>query len=43
MKLHVDPDQQFQHDAINAIVSIFEGQPLNQGDFRFSISSEREN
>ncbi|MFQ5641493.1 MAG: DEAD/DEAH box helicase family protein [bacterium] len=40
MKLHFDPNQQFQHDAINAIVGIFEGQPLNQGDFSFSISSE---
>ncbi len=40
MKLHFDPNQQFQHDAINAIVDIFEGQPLNQGDFSFSMSSE---
>jgi type III restriction enzyme len=39
MKLHFDPNQQFQHDAINAIVEIFEGQPLNQGDFSFSMSS----
>ena len=40
MKLHFDPNQQFQHDAINSIVDIFEGQPLNQGDFSFSISSD---
>ena len=40
MKLHFDPNQQFQHDAINSIVGIFEGQPLNQGDFSFSIISE---
>ena len=40
MKLHFDPNQQFQHDAINAIVEIFEGQTLNQGDFSFSLSSE---
>ena len=40
MKLHFDPNQLFQHDAINSIVDIFEGQPLNQGDFSFSISSE---
>ena len=40
MKLHFDPNQQFQHDAINSIVGIFEGQPLNQGDFSFSLTSE---
>ena len=40
MKLHFDPNQQFQHDAINSIVGLFEGQSLNQGDFGFSISSE---
>ncbi|NLA42176.1 MAG: DEAD/DEAH box helicase family protein [Smithella sp.] len=33
MKFHFDPDQQFQHDAINSVVSVFEGQPLNQGGF----------
>ncbi|MCP5062345.1 MAG: DEAD/DEAH box helicase family protein [Ignavibacteriae bacterium] len=40
MKLHFDPNQQFQHDAINSIVEIFEGQPLSQGSFSFSISNE---
>ncbi len=39
MKLHFDPNQQFQHDAINSIIGIFEGQPLNNGDFSFSIST----
>ena len=38
MKLHFDPEQEFQLDAINTIVGIFEGQPLNQGDFGFSMS-----
>ena len=33
MKLHFDPNQQFQLDAINSVVGIFEGQPLNRGDF----------
>ena len=28
MKLHFDPKQQFQHDAISAIVGIFKGQPF---------------
>ncbi|MDA3940670.1 MAG: hypothetical protein PF693_15405 [Spirochaetia bacterium] len=39
MKLHFTPNQQFQHDAINAIVSIFEGQSLNQGVHSFSINN----
>ena len=38
MKLHFDPNQQFQLDAINSIVELFEGQPLNHGDFDFSIT-----
>jgi len=40
LKLHFDPNQQFQLDAINSIVGIFEGQPLNQSDFSFFVSSE---
>ncbi|PIX26751.1 MAG: DEAD/DEAH box helicase [Deltaproteobacteria bacterium CG_4_8_14_3_um_filter_43_13] len=40
MKLHFDPHQQFQLDAIDSIVGIFEGQPLNRGDFDFSIAYE---
>jgi hypothetical protein len=33
VKLHFDPDQAFQRDAINSVVGIFEGQPLGRGDF----------
>lgn len=33
MKLHFDPHQSFQLDAINAVVGIFESQPPNRGDF----------
>ncbi|OGF64927.1 MAG: DEAD/DEAH box helicase [Candidatus Fischerbacteria bacterium RBG_13_37_8] len=40
MKLHFDQNQQFQLDAINSIVGIFEGQPLSHGNFNFSISNE---
>ena len=39
MKLHFDPNQQYQLDAINAIVGVFEGQPLNHGDFSFTIDT----
>ena len=38
MKLHFDPNQQYQIDAVTSIVDIFDGQPLSQGDFGFSIS-----
>jgi len=38
MKLHFDPNQQFQIDAIQSIIDIFEGQPLNRGDFDFSLN-----
>jgi type III restriction enzyme len=40
LKLHFDPNQQYQLDAINSIVSVFEGQPLNHGDFSFTIDNE---
>ncbi len=33
MKLHFDPNQAYQLDAINAIVDVFRGQPLEKGDF----------
>ena len=36
MKLHFDPNQTYQKDAINSVVKIFEGQPLNKGDFEIS-------
>lgn len=38
MKLHFDPNHQYQLDAVKSIIDIFEGQPLNQGAFGFSIS-----
>ena len=37
MKIKFDPNQQFQIDAVNSIVDIFEGQPQNLGDFEISI------
>lgn len=38
MKLHFDSNQEYQLEAIKAITDIFEGQPLNGGDFEFSLS-----
>jgi type III restriction enzyme len=40
LKLHFDPNQQFQIDAIDSIVGIFEGQPLRDGGLDFSITHE---
>ena len=40
MKLRFDPNQQYQLDAVNSIVSVFEGQPLNYGDFSFAMDTE---
>ena len=37
MKLQFDSKQEFQTEAVKAITDIFEGQPLNSGDFEFSI------
>src|SRR3989338_1817899 len=37
MKLQFDPNQDYQIDAINAVVDIFKGQPLNKGDFSLEI------
>jgi type III restriction enzyme len=32
VKLHFDPNQEFQRDAINSVIGIFEGQPLNRSE-----------
>ena len=36
MKLHFDPNQTYQKDAIGSVVKLFEGQPLNKGEFEIS-------
>ena len=38
MKLHFDSNQEYQWESIKSITDIFEGQPLNTGDFEFSIT-----
>lgn len=42
MKLKFDGTLQFQLDAINSIVDLFEGQPLHKGDFSIEINSSME-
>ena len=37
MKLHFDPNQPYQIDAVRAITGIFEGQELKDVDFEFSV------
>ncbi len=34
MKLHFDPNQDYQLQAIKSVVDIFEGQPLSQSDLK---------
>jgi restriction endonuclease len=40
MKLHFDPNQPYQLDAIRAITDVFEGQELKCNEFEFSIPTE---
>ncbi|MBI4801198.1 MAG: DEAD/DEAH box helicase family protein [Elusimicrobia bacterium] len=37
MKLHFDANQDYQLQAIQAVLGLFEGQPLNKGEFEFSL------
>jgi type III restriction enzyme len=40
MKLQFDAKQAFQIDAVNAVVDLFDGQPLNKGDFQISFEAK---
>jgi len=40
MKIKFDSHQQYQLDAINAIVNIFEGQPRAQGQYELNLSGD---
>lgn len=37
MKLQFDPNQDYQREAIQSIVDIFEGQPLSTSEYEFSL------
>lgn len=37
MKLHFDPNQNFQLEAIQSVVELFDGQPLDAGEYAFSL------
>lgn len=37
MKLHFDPNQSYQLEAIQSVVELFDGQPLNSGEYAFSL------
>lgn len=39
MKLRFDPSLEFQHDAVNAVVMAFNGQPMAQSQFEISASA----
>jgi type III restriction enzyme len=40
MKLKFDPNLDYQIDAIQSIVDIFDGQPLGQGEFEVSLNDQ---
>jgi type III restriction enzyme len=41
LKLKFDSDLKYQSDAISSIVNLFEGQPLNQGDFEVYMAKKK--
>lgn len=40
MKLKFDPNLEFQIDAINAMVDVFDGQPLSGGDLEIGFKRQ---
>ena len=40
MKIKFDSKQQFQIDAVSAIVDVFDGQPLSKGDFEIAFETD---
>jgi type III restriction enzyme len=42
MKLHFDSNQEYQLEAIKSVTDLFEGQPLNGGDFEFTLTQSEQ-
>jgi len=40
MKLQFDAKQEFQIAAVDSVVDLFDGQPLNKGDFQISFEAK---
>src|SRR4051812_15215487 len=41
MKLQFDSSQEYQIDAIQAVVNVFEGQPLAKDDFQVTLATNQ--
>jgi type III restriction enzyme len=42
MKIQFDGSQAYQQQAVAALTGLFEGQPLNQGDFTVTINAKNQ-
>jgi type III restriction enzyme len=40
MKIKFDSNQQYQRDAMDAVLGLFDGQPLSSGAFEFELSDK---
>ena len=40
MKLKFDSTQDYQIQAVNSFIDLFDGQPLNQGDYTIEINAK---
>lgn len=41
MKLHFEANQEYQLQAVQSVIALFEGQPLSKGDFEFSFGGDK--